>query len=136
MNGFTLIPIPRLMNVLAISRPKMRSTVRRVEICRNRHDQQSCKIGATCVNFPGKQRDFSHNFHRTTRFTHTKYNFALKLLRFYTVCKILSKKNTTIIDINAFTLLLLKIVTICALLMCKIFCLKIRSCNFFDKSQV
>ena len=33
----------------------------RVEICRDRHDQQSCKICASCVNFPGKQRDFSHN---------------------------------------------------------------------------
>ena len=31
---------------------------------------------------------------------------------------------------------LLKIVKIYALLVCKIFCLKIRSCKFFDKSQV
>ena len=25
----------------------------RVEICRDRHDQRSCKICASCVNFPG-----------------------------------------------------------------------------------
>ena len=42
----------------------------RVEICRDRHDQRSCNICAGCVNFPGEQRDFSHNFFRTTRFTH------------------------------------------------------------------
>ena len=32
----------------------------RVEICRNRHDRRSCKICASCVNFPRKQRDFLH----------------------------------------------------------------------------
>ena len=37
----------------------------RVEICRDRHDRQSCKICASCVFFSGKQRDFSHNLHRT-----------------------------------------------------------------------
>ena len=58
----------------------------RVEICRDRHDRQSCKICATCVNFPGKQRDFSHIFCSTTRFSLTKSNFALKLLKFYTDC--------------------------------------------------
>ena len=57
----------------------------RVEICRDRHDRGSCKICASCVNFPGKQRDFSHNLPRTTRFTHTKCGFALKLLRLYTL---------------------------------------------------
>ena len=54
----------------------------RVEICR---DRRSCKICASCVNFPGKQRDFSHNLRRTARFTHTKCDFALKLLKFYTL---------------------------------------------------
>ena len=44
----------------------------RVEICRDRHDQRSCKICASCVNFPGNQRDVSHNLRRTTQFTHTK----------------------------------------------------------------
>ena len=57
----------------------------RVEICRNRHDRRSCKICASCVKFPGKQRDFSHNLPKTTRFTHTKcVILALKLLNFYT----------------------------------------------------
>ena len=56
----------------------------RVEICRDLHDRQSCKICASCVNFPGKQRDFSHNLRRTSRFTHTKCDFALKLLKVYT----------------------------------------------------
>ena len=57
----------------------------RVEIRRDRHDQQSCKICASCVNFPGQQRNFSHNLRRATRFTHTKSDFALKLLTFYTL---------------------------------------------------
>ena len=51
----------------------------RVEICRNRHDWRSCKICASDVNFPGKQRNFSNDLCRTTRFTHTKCDFALKL---------------------------------------------------------
>ena len=40
--------------------------------------------------------------------------------------------------INAFTLIFLnvKLVTIYALLVCKIFDLKLRLCKFFDKSQV
>ena len=59
-------------------------TVHRVEICRDRHDWRSCKICASCVNFPGNQRSDSYNLLRTTRFTHTKWDFALKLLTFYT----------------------------------------------------
>ena len=51
----------------------------RVEICGDRHERQSCKICAGCVNFPGEQRNFSHNLCRTSRFTHTKCDFALKL---------------------------------------------------------
>ena len=56
-----------------------------VEICRNCHDRRSCKIFANCVNFPGKQRNFLHNMRRSTRFTHTKCDFALKLLKLYTI---------------------------------------------------
>ena len=70
----------------------------RVEICRDRHDQRSCKICAICVNFPGKQQDFLHNLHRTTRFTHTKCDFALSLyaqLNSY-------KKSTKITDISVY----------------------------------
>ena len=58
----------------------------RVEICRDRHDWRSCKICASCVNFPGKQRDFSYDLPRTTRFAHTKWDFTLKILKFYTLC--------------------------------------------------
>ena len=57
----------------------------RVEICPDRRDRRSCKICASCVNFPRKQRNFLHNLPRTTRFTHTKCDFALKLLKFYTL---------------------------------------------------
>ena len=64
----------------------------RVEICRDRHDRRSCKIFASCVYFPGKQHNFSHNLRRTTRFTHTKCDFSLKLLKFYTLSWILTRK--------------------------------------------
>ena len=57
----------------------------RVEICRDRHDRRSCKICASCVNFSRKQRNFSHNLHKTTRFTPVKCDYALKLLKFYTL---------------------------------------------------
>ena len=58
---------------------KTKNTARgRVEICRDRHDQRSCKICASCVNFPGNQRDVSHNLRRTTKFTHTKCDFSIK----------------------------------------------------------
>ena len=57
----------------------------RVEICRDRHDRRSCKTFANCVNFPGKQRDFLHNMCRISRLTHTKCDFALKLLKLYTL---------------------------------------------------
>ena len=52
----------------------------------------SCKIFANCVSFPGKQRDFMHNMRRSTRFTHTMCDFALKLLKLYTLSQILTKK--------------------------------------------
>ena len=57
----------------------------RVEICRDRHNRRSCKICASCVNFSGKQRDLWHNLRRNARFTHTKCDFALEFLKFYTV---------------------------------------------------
>ena len=57
----------------------------RVEICHDRRDQRSCKICASCVNFSGKQRNFPHNLPKTTRFLHTKCDFALKPLKFYTL---------------------------------------------------
>ena len=65
--------------------------VGRVENCRERHDQRSCKIFASCVNFPGKQHNLYHNLRRTARFTHTKCDFALQLLKFYTLSSILTK---------------------------------------------
>ena len=57
----------------------------RVDICRDRHDRRSCKICASCVNFLGNQRDVSQVLRKTTRFTHTKCDFALKLLTVYTL---------------------------------------------------
>ena len=63
----------------------MHHLVTRVEICRDRHDRRSCKIFANCVNFPGKQRDFMHNLRRSTRFTHTMCDFAMKPLKLYTL---------------------------------------------------
>ena len=85
--GLTALPGPCLPRVLKLFR-RQRS---RVEICRDRHDRRSCKICSRCVNFPGKQRNFSHNLRRTTRFTHTKCDFALKPLKIYTLSKILTK---------------------------------------------
>ena len=64
----------------------------RVEICRDRHDRRSCKICASSVNFPGNQRDVPPNLRRTTRSTHTKCDFAPKMLRFDTLTSILTKK--------------------------------------------
>ena len=69
-----------------------------VENCRDHHNQRSCKICASCVNFPKKQSDFLHNLRRTTGFIHTKRDFALKLLRFHTL--ISNKKATEITDIT------------------------------------
>ena len=34
----------------------------RAEICHDRHNRQSCKIRASCVNFSKKRRVFLHNF--------------------------------------------------------------------------
>ena len=65
----------------------------RFEICRDRHDRRSCKICASCENFPEKQRNFPHNLPRTKRFTHTEWDFAQKLLK---------QKATKITDINAY----------------------------------
>ena len=73
------------MNVNQVIHCWLAEDIIRVEICRDRHDRRSCKICAICVNFPGKQRDFSHNLRRTTRFTPTKCDFELKLLKFYTL---------------------------------------------------
>ena len=75
----------------------------RVEICRDRHDQRSCKICASCVNFPGKLF-FLHNLRRLTKFTHAKCNLTLKLLNFYTF-SVIKEKRTQTSDINAFILL-------------------------------
>ena len=109
----------------------------RVEICRDRHDRRSCKICASCVNFPGKKRNFSHNLRRTSRFTHTKCDFA-KLLKLDTLKKILTKKLLKyLIVMHLHCLFFLdKIVAIYALSVCKIFSPKIWLCKFFDKSQV
>ena len=64
-------------------------SVLRVEICRDRHDQRSGKTCASCVNFPGKQRDFLYNLHTIL---HTQLNS--------------NKKATKITGISAFSLFL------------------------------
>ena len=78
----------------------------RVEICRDRHDRRSCKICANCVNFPGNQCNVSHNLHRTTRFTHTKCDFALKNIKILHTQINFNNKATKITDIYAFLLFL------------------------------
>ena len=102
----------------------------RVEICRDRHDQPSCKICASCVNFPRKQRNFSQNLRRTTKCTHTKCDFALNLLKFYTPSYILTKnllKWLILMHLRCFFLSKNSLNTHFT---------KIRSCKFFDKYQV
>ena len=60
---------------------QVKSLATRVEVCHLCRDRRSCKICTSCVNLPEKKRNFSHNLHRTTRFTNTKCDFALKLLK-------------------------------------------------------
>ena len=94
----------------------------------SRPSRPACKISANCVNFPIKQRNFSHNLRRTTRFTHTKCDFALKLLKIYTLRSILTKTllNQCIFAVS----FLIKIVANYALLVCKSFCPKSGRVNF------
>ena len=73
------------MNVNQVIHCWLAEDIIRVEICRDRHDRRSCKICAICVNFPGKQPVFLHDLLRTTNITHTMCDFALKLLKFYTL---------------------------------------------------
>ena len=54
----------------------------RVEICHNRRDRRSCKICASCVNFP-ETMYFFLNLRRSTRFTLTKSDFTLNLLQLW-----------------------------------------------------
>ena len=75
------IAVPAFDFTRPINHMKCKATLRdRVEICRDRHDRRSCKICASCVNFPGNQRDVSHNLRRTTRFIHTKCDSGLHKL--------------------------------------------------------
>ena len=76
-------PGPSLKTLCDLLSPAPCLSLPRVEICRDRHDQWSCKTCASCVYFPRKQSNFLSNFCRTTRFTLTKCDFALKLSRFY-----------------------------------------------------
>ena len=67
----------------------------RLEICRDHHDQRSCKNISNCVNFSRKQRiylkirnmKFTHLF---GKFTHT---FSSKLLKIYILISISTKKD-------------------------------------------
>ena len=48
----------------------------------NRRDRQSSKICASCVNFSRKQRSILQKLRRSSRFTLTKCDFKLNLLKF------------------------------------------------------
>ena len=104
--------------------------VTRVEICHDRRDRRSCKICASCVNFSRKQRVFLHNFCKST----PKCDFTVEILHI----ELNLNKNLLnlliLIHLRCFNLSIL--VIIYTLLVCKTFGPKIRSCKFFDKSQV
>ena len=109
----------------------------RVEICRDRHDQRSCKICSSCEIFSRKQQKFFHNLRRRPRFTHAKCAFTLKLLKFYSLGLI--RPNTLLkllILMHLGCVFVSKIVAMYALLLCITFGPKIWSCKFFDKSHV
>ena len=105
-----------------------------VEICRDRHDQRSCKIFVSCVNFSRKQRVFLHNIWKRTRLYHLFYIFIYTLCNvFQTYWKILhikfnlNQKRTTLwVKKSQFTRF------VCV----KIICPKIWSCKIVDKFQV
>ena len=78
----------------------------RVEICWDCHDQQSCKICASCKSFPGKQRKFfaqlAYNYNI---YTHQVW-FCTKTVKFLHKQLNSNKKFTYLTDDNAFTLFL------------------------------
>ena len=58
-------------------------TIARLEICRDRHDQRSCKIFSNCVNFSWKQRVSLQNLRINMKFTHLFGKFTHPFLKSY-----------------------------------------------------
>ena len=113
----------------------------RLEICHDRRDWRSCKIFSSCANFfPEKNAFFAkftqkYEIHSFIWWVYKKN--SPKLFRLYIFISISIKKRTNVIFIEICAISLLpKSVAIYAVLVCKIFCPKIQSCNFFDKFHV
>ena len=108
-------------------------SVSRLKIC---HDWRSCKIFSSCANFFLENNafffaKFAQKYEILSFIWWVHTNFSPKLFRFYIFISISIKKRTNIIFIEICAILLLaKLVTIYAVLVCIIFCPKIRSCNF------
>ena len=106
----------------------------RLEICRGRHDRQSCKNIYNCVNFSRKQHVSLQNLHINIKFTHLFGEFTHPFLQSY-LNFTFSLQSIIHIEIYA-VLWLAKSVTIYAFFVCKIFGTKIQSCKIFEEFQV
>ena len=109
----------------------------RLEICRDRRDRRSCKIFPSCVNFSGKQRVSLSNLHRNMKFTQLFGNFthiSFKTIEIIHIHFNFNKRDHQCSHKRCF--IVAKKVALYALLVCKIFGPKIRSCKIFDKFQV
>ena len=109
----------------------------RLEICRDRRDRWSCKIFPSCVNFSRKQRGSLSNLHRNMKFTQLFGNFihiSFKTIEIIHIHFNFNKRDHQCSHKRCF--IVAKKVALYALLVCKIFGPKIRSCKIFDKFQV
>ena len=109
----------------------------RLEICRDRRDRRSCKIFPSCVNFSRKQRGSLSNLHRNMKFTQLFGNFthiSFKTIEIIHIHFNFNKRDHQCSHKRCF--IVAKKVALYALLVCKIFGPKIRSCKIFDKFQV
>ena len=109
----------------------------RLEICRDRRDRRSCKIFPSCVIFSRKQRGSLSNLHRNMKFTQLFGNFthiSFKTIEIIHIHFNFNKRDHQCSHKRCF--IVAKKVALYALLVCKIFGPKIRSCKSFDKFQV
>ena len=109
----------------------------RLEICRDRRDRRSCKIFPSCVNFSRKQRGSLSNLHRNMKFTQLFGDFthiSFKTIEIMHIHFNFNKRDYQCSHKRCF--IVAKKVVLYALLVCKIFGPKIRSCKIFDKFQV
>ena len=105
---------------------------RRLEICRDRRDRRSCKIFPSCVNFSRKQRCSLSNLHRNMKFTQLFGDFthiSFKTIEIMHIHFNFNKRDYQCSHKRCF--IVAKKVALYALLVCKIFGPKIRSCKFF-----